>query len=104
MYAIRSYYESAALAEDGTLVLQRQPEAFLVEVVDEQGVGEVVLPDTIAGAWMRYAPDGSRIALAGRLRGGSGVWMLDRRSGILSRLPIGRTTSSLEWTPDSRLV
>jgi len=94
----------AILADDGTLVMRLQSEAFRLEVVDERGTGTPLLPDTIGRFAARYSPDGTRIAIGMNSRGTNGAWIYDLRSGLLSSLTSGQGNywHALEWTADSR--
>jgi dipeptidyl aminopeptidase/acylaminoacyl peptidase len=96
---------SAAMSTDGTLVMQVEPDAFRLEVVDEHGVGTPLLPDTLIDVNARYSPDGTRVALALTSAAAEGVYVFDLRTRTLSRLaPSTRPVSRVEWTPDGKRV
>jgi len=93
------------MSADGTLVMQVEPDAFRLEVVDERGVGTPLLPDTLSDVNARYSPDGTRVALAMTSRTSEGVHVYDLRTNTLSRLaPFRRVVSRIEWTPDGERV
>ena len=96
---------SAAMSADGALVMQVEPDAFRLEVVDEQGVGTPLFPDTLIDVNARYSPDGTRVALAMTTRESNGVQVYDLRTRTLSRLaPFRRAVSRIEWSPDGTRV
>ena len=92
----------AALASDGTLAMLVGPEAYDLLVVDDRGNPEIVFSgESVSGAYPRFSPDGSRIALASDLRGGSTeLWTYELASSLMSQVSLGYSPLGVAWSPD----
>ena len=92
---------AAALAANGSMVLQLRPADHQVLLVDETGTGKPLIPDTLRAAIPRFSPDGKTVALAISRPGNSRIETYDLASG--TRATVSQTTATaLEWMPDGR--
>ena len=97
----------AALSHNGHLVYHDAVAQSQLARVDPQGRESLVRPDTLAFEFPRYSPDDQRIAVSivDRDTRRSGVWMLDRASGIFSSVADGSGDTERdrpEWSADGQ--
>jgi serine/threonine-protein kinase len=97
--------QAAALARNGTLVMRVEPAAWQAVLVDEHGMGEPILPDTVSALIPRFSPDGRRAVFNANFRRTQDTWMYDFGTRTLTKLGLGGGASSwLDWAPDGRRV
>jgi len=97
----------ASMAANGTLAMRLEPAAWQVVLVDERGVGEPLLPDTVGDFSGRFSPDGRRVAVNANLRRLPALWAYEFGTGSLSRLASGPQLGRggwVEWSGDGRNV
>ncbi len=95
----------AALSAAGDLVFHDGTTASQLVYTDAQGRARPALPDTLGFENPRFSPDGRRIAVSIESSNRKAVWILERASGILSRLSedeVVTTRDRPEWSPDGR--
>ena len=94
----------AAMAANGTLAMRVRPDQYQLALVNEQGEGGALLPDTIQYLVPRVSPDGKRAALSMPVRGSAdGVWVLNLADKTRSRLGFSPATG-LDWTRDGKRI
>jgi WD40 repeat protein len=98
---IPSGIDAAAMASNGTLIIRTVSSKYQMEVVNERGEGELLLPDTVSRFFPRVSPDGSRAVIVSDVKPSSSSWILDLKSRALSALGFPRPYS-IDWTPDGR--
>ena len=94
---------AAAVAEDGTLAVMREPTNNEVVLVDARGIAEPLV--TEAGTTFshpRLSPDGRRVLMGSSSRGRYGLVMYDVT--LRTSSPLGPPRRSYEWTPDGKRV
>ena len=95
----------ADLSESGTLVRQSGTTASQLVLVDSSGGTEPLIDEARNFTFVRYSPDGRRIALAIESGSSADVWIYDLASRTLTRLTAEDGLSDRpEWTPDGRRV
>jgi len=98
--------ESAALADDGTLLYVRWPRTNSVVFVDSVGAVRHLVAGVVGTEFMhpRFSPDGKRFAVGVTSGLETDVWVYD----IASRTPAPLTTTGRSrnptWTPDGRHI
>jgi serine/threonine protein kinase/Tol biopolymer transport system component len=95
----------AALSAAGDLVFRDGTTASQLLYADAQGRTRLAIPDTLGFENPRFSPDGRSIAMSIASFNRKSIWILDRASGILSRLgeeEVGTTRDRPEWSPDGR--
>lgn len=95
--------DAAVMALNGTLVIRTVSSKYQIQLVDERGEGEILLPDTVSRFYPRISPDGTRAAIVSNLRPSNNSWMFDLRSHAISGLGF-RTPTFIDWTPDGRTL
>jgi serine/threonine-protein kinase len=97
----------AALSTAGDLVFREGTTASQLVYADAQGRTRPALADTLGFENPRFSPDGHRIAVSIENFNRKAIWILERGSGILSRLgeeEVATTRDRPEWSPDGRQV
>jgi serine/threonine-protein kinase len=94
---------AAAVADDGTLAVLRDPTDNEVVLVDSRGVVQPLLTD--AGTTYgqpRFSPDGRRLLIGSLSRGRLGLATYD--IALRTSSPLGRIRRSYEWASDGKTV
>ena len=95
-----------AASANGTIVAQRSSSAGSeIVAVDRSGRVTPLSTESRLFRMPRVSPDGNRIALQATSTGVNAdaeIWILDRRSGVLSRFTTGGGNSDAVWTPDGK--
>jgi serine/threonine-protein kinase len=97
----------AALSPVGDLVFRDGTTESQLVYVDAQGRARPALADTLGFENPRFSPEGGRIAVSVESFNRKTIWILERGSGILSRLgedEVASTRDRPEWSPDGRRV
>jgi serine/threonine protein kinase len=97
----------AALSPVGDLVFRDGTTESQLVYVDAQGRTRPALADTLGFENPRFSPEGGRIAVSVESFNRKTIWILERGSGILSRLgeeEVASTRDRPEWSPDGRRV
>jgi len=98
---------NAALSASGDLVYRDGASSSQLVYANPQGVTRPAAADTLGFENPRFSPDGRRIAVSVQNFNRKTIWVLDRASGILSRLgedEVAATRDRPEWTPDGSRV
>ena len=95
-----------AASANGTIIAQRSNYVGSEIVsVDRSGRATPLSNESRLFRMPRVSPDGNRIALQATATGVNAdaeIWILDRRTGALSRFTTGGGNSDALWTPDGR--
>jgi serine/threonine-protein kinase len=95
-------------SRNGTIVLQRTSSTgSSLVLVDRTGRSTPLSAEEKRYRLPRVSPDGNRIAVQASLTGISAdaeIWILDRRTGALSRFTTGGGNSDAIWTPDGSRI
>jgi serine/threonine-protein kinase len=91
-------------SSNGTIVVQRSSSiGSRLVLVDRSGRSTPLSSEVKLYRLPRVSPDGNRIAVQASLTGSSAdaeIWILDRRTGALSRFTTGGGNSDPVWTPN----
>jgi serine/threonine-protein kinase len=97
-----------AASTNGTIVAQRSNSAGSeIVAVDRTGRATALSKESRLFRMPRVSPDGNQIALQATSTGVNAdaeIWILDRRSGVLSRFTTGGGNSDAVWTPDGKRI
>ena len=96
-----------AVSENGTLVYQQKHGGNVGVVWVDRGGHDVPVDTTLTGIFSSAAlsPDGTQIAVAQSLSGGSQIWVKQLRTGAFSRISQELQDADRPvWTPDGRYV
>jgi serine/threonine protein kinase len=90
--------------DSGVLVYHEGTFARNIQLQWMDRTGKVLqsMPDTSKATDIRISPDGRKIAFAIGTGPASNAWIMDRDSGIRTRLTFDRTTDGFAWSPDSK--
>ncbi len=95
----------AAMSANGSLVYRRGLLLSELVVIDERGTAALLLNDRRLFYHPRWSPDGSRVAVSISKPGGADIWLVDVRTGLLSKLTTATGTNDVaSWTPDSKRI
>ncbi len=95
----------ATLSHAGDLAYRDGTTSSQLVYADAQGRTRVAIADTMGFENPRFSPDGRRIAVSVESFNRKAIWILDRVSGILSRLgeeEVATTRDRPEWSPDGK--
>jgi serine/threonine-protein kinase len=95
--------DAAVMASNGTMVMHTRSARYQLQLVNERGEGEALLPDTLSHVAPRFAPDGKRAVLVSDVKPDGVVWVLDVAGRTVSKLGFRRGFSA-DWTPDGRSI
>ncbi len=95
--------DNAVMALNGTLVMHSVLSRYQLELVNEHGVGDVLLRDTVSYLFPRFSPDGKRAALSSDVKPDGQVWVLDVAARTVSKLGF-RYGRGVDWMPDGRTI
>jgi eukaryotic-like serine/threonine-protein kinase len=94
----------AAISPSGSLVYQAGAATSQIMLVDLQGVGKILVPDSKAFSHPRFSPDGKRLAIDVATAASTDIWIYDIGSGTSTRLTSEGDNARPEWTPDGKQV
>ncbi|MEO6525768.1 MAG: protein kinase [Gemmatimonadaceae bacterium] len=97
--------QTAALADNGSLLYFRRPNTSFPVLVDTTGAVRATLTG-VTGPIMnpRLSPDGARVAMQSDANGGHDVWLYDIATRTPRRLTSTGSAIHPTWTPDGRRV
>jgi serine/threonine-protein kinase len=106
-FAIAEQAYGASLSDRGALVHLEAPVDSSDQIVVRKRGGELVrrVGEPADLLYPRFSPDGQRIAVRGRQRGNSDIWVYDANTGTALRLtdhPLN--DSGPVWSPDGRSI
>ena len=90
-----------AVAENGTVVYVPEEQRSLV-FVDREGRSRPATSDRRNFHAPMFSPDGQRVATDFTSADGRDVWVLDLRSGVMSRATFDRDGHDAVWSPDGQ--
>ena len=94
---------AAAVADDGTLAVMREPMNNQVVLVDSRGIAQPLVTEAgTAFGQPRLSPDGRRVLMVTSSRGRFGLTTYDVT--LRTSSPLGRPRPAYEWTPDGKRV
>ena len=98
-------FGQAVLSVSGDLAYRDGSTASQLLLVGPNGATRPAAADTAGFENPRFSPDGRRVVVSVDRSNWKTLWIMDRVSGILSRLTedeVGTTRDRPEWTPDGR--
>ena len=98
-------FGQAVLSASGDLVYRDGSTASQLLLVGPNGATRPAAADTAGFENPRFSPDGRRVVVSVDRSNWKTLWIMDRVSGILSRLTedeVGTSRDRPEWTPDGR--